>query len=599
MLKKIFTMDLLIAIASHVSFLYSAIFFIYKLATGQQNAVNMEFFEVSIVLFLFFNVGKFIEEKLQKSSNQDLKDLFKLKNKNSFILDNGKKIQIPTHKITKGHCVLVSKGDSVPVDGQLLSDFAILNYQSINGEPLPLEFHKNQEILSGSVNIGDTFKLLATKKASESFLMQTINRLENIFESPSKIETISKKIVSIFTPAVLILSIFAFIIWLTVGYLLGDFQKIYPGFSLPRDSSPLSAAIYIAVAVLVISCPCAFGIAAPIAIYSSSILASKNKILFANSQVYEQILLSKVIIFDKTGTLTLGMPKVVDFQGDPSLLLLAKQMTQNSTHPISNAIFNFIDHEVEFLFAEEIPGQGLKYVDQQGTIWQILSHDFAIKNNFLQNQNFSFTENGNYTVLAKNYEIVAVFLIKDEIKKTAKDTIKKLQNQGFKCIIASGDNQKNVADIAKKVGISQFFANLQPQAKASLVADLQKKSPVIFVGDGINDVLATKTAALSMAFETGSGLNNSIADVSLLKPDLILVYKAIEIVRRTNKLIKINFTWAILFNFLFVPLAFLGFIYPIIAMLLMLFSSIFLIINTLFFKKRNQKFLSKSQEQDF
>ncbi|MHA0314992.1 heavy metal translocating P-type ATPase [Mesomycoplasma ovipneumoniae] len=588
-------MELLIAIASHVSFIYSAVSFLYKISTGDK--ISMEFFEVSIILFLFFNAGKYLEEKLQKKSSSDFQGILKLKNRYSHIIVDGKKEQILTSKITPGNIVFVPKGEVIPTDSTLNSDFATIDYSSINGESLPIEFAKNQEILSGSINIGEPIYLTCTKKAQDSFLMQTINRLESIFETPSKIERVSTKIVSLFTPTVLILSFLAFAIWVIIGYSLGDFEKIYTGFTPPRNSHPFYVGAHIGVAVLVISCPCAFGIAAPMAIYSSSILASKNRILFANSEIYEKIITTKTIIFDKTGTLTEGKPKVVEFQGDSSFYPLIKEMAQNSKHPISLSIHNFLpEHQEKFdnFNVSETPGQGLELIDSDSNKYSLISHEFAKNNNFLIDDSFNFDKIGNYTVFAKNDRVIAVFLIIDQVKESAKKVVKKFQSQWINCIIASGDNLKNVENVAKILGIKQFYANLKPNDKFELVEKLKKETPIIFVGDGLNDILALKSADLSIAFESGSNLSNSIADISLFETDLVMVYKSIEIIKKTNKLVKLNFLWAILFNSLFIPLAFLGFINPVFSMSLMLFSSIFLIVNTIIFKKRHQKFLEKA-----
>lgn len=588
LLKGIFTMDLLIAIAGHFSFLYSAIAFIIKASQGKE--VHMEFFEISIVLFLFFNVGRYIETKLQKNSNSGLKELLKLKNKNSFIMVNGTKTEIPTFKIKPGDLVFVAKGESVPVDGTLQSNLAVLDYSSINGEPLPISFDQGQEILSGSINTGEAIIILATKNSANSFLMQTINRLETIFEQPSKIEKISSKIVSVFTPSVLLLSLTMFVVWLIIGYILGT-DKIYPIFKGPKDN-PFAAATYVATAVLVISCPCAFGIAAPIAIYSSSILASKNKILFGNAGVYEQVLQTKTIVFDKTGTLTKGQPAVENFQGDLSNLSLIKQLAMVSQHPISKAISNYIEINVEHLDnVVETPGQGL-FVELNNSQYSLTSLDYAQKAGFAFEE-FDFDKVGNYTVFAKDSKIVGVFLIQDQIKEDTKKVITQLHNLGYEPIIASGDNEQNVSKVAAQVGINKYFANLKPFDKEKLIIDL-KDNGVIFVGDGINDILASKQATLSMSFDNGSKLNSSIADVTLLETNLSLVYKTISIIKKTNQLIKINFSWAIVFNLIFIPLAAAGIIFPVIGMVLMFVSSTFLILNTLFFKKRNEKFLQKS-----
>lgn len=588
LLKGIFTMDLLIAIAGHFSFLYSAIAFIVKASQGGK--VHMEFFEISIVLFLFFNVGRYIETKLQKNSNSGLKELLKLKNKNSFIMVNGTKTEIPTFKIKPGDLVFVAKGESVPVDGTLQSNLAVLDYSSINGEPLPISFDQGQEILSGSINTGEAIIILATKNSANSFLMQTINRLETIFEQPSKIEKISSKIVSVFTPSVLLLSLTMFVVWLIIGYTLKT-DKIYEIFAGPKDN-PFAAATYVATAVLVISCPCAFGIAAPIAIYSSSILASKNKILFGNAGVYEQVLQTKTIVFDKTGTLTKGQPAVENFQGDLSNLSLIKQLAMVSQHPISKAISNYIEINVEHLDnVVETPGQGL-FVELNNSQYSLTSLDYAQKAGFVF-EGFDFDKVGNYTVFAKDSKIVGVFLIQDQIKEDTKKVITKLRDLGYEPIIASGDNEQNVSKVAAQVGIDKYFANLKPFDKEKLIIDL-KDNGVIFVGDGINDILASKQATLSMSFDNGSKLNSSIADVTLLETNLSLVYKTISIIKKTNQLIKINFSWAIVFNLIFIPLAAAGIIFPVIGMVLMFVSSTFLILNTLFFKKRNEKFLQKS-----
>lgn len=593
--KKIISMDLLIAIAGHVSFLYSLINFFIKIGLLHLSTINMEFFEVSIVLFLFFNIGKKIESKIQLKSNSGLKDLLKLKNKTSYILVNGTKEEIPTFKIKPNDSVVVAKGQTIPIDGKLLSEDALLDYSSITGESFPVRFSKNEEILSGSINLSDLIIVKATKTSNQSFLSLTINRLETIFEQPSRIERISVKIVKFLIPSILLISFLSFLGWIIAAHLIGGFNNVYSLFQGPRNSGIFAGAIHVAIAVLVICCPCAFGIAAPIAIYSSSILSSKNKILFANAKVYERLLKAKFIVFDKTGTITEGKPKVKNYQGDDKNLKIAKLMAQNSNHPMSLAINLYIKvTDNKIIKTTETPGVGLNYIDELNNSYELVSYNFAKNNNFFDLEKFNFDEVGNYTILAKNKSTIGVFLIVDDIKSDAKQTIKLLESKGFKCVIASGDNKSNVENIAKQVGILEFYYNLNPFDKEKLINDLKSKGPVIFIGDGINDILATKSADLSISFENGSNLNNSISDVSLLTPDLKLVYKTIEIVRRTNKLVKMNFIWAISFNSIFIPIAISGLIFPVVAMSLMFFSSTFLILNTIFFKVRNEKFLSKN-----
>ena len=589
-----FSMDFLIAIATHITYLYSMVMWIITIINKGILFINLEFFEVSYTLSFFIGMGHIIEDKMKRKTSLGIKELLKLQNKNVWVKENESEefINVKTNTTKIGDIIRVSKGESIPTDGILLSKDALIDYSSLLGEPIPKQIYQNQNILSGSINVGETLIYKATKSANDSTLLKIVSQLENIMDNKTKIERISQKIVKYFLPTILSISLLTFIIWVILGYQ----NIVLPTIFTKNFNDPITNAIYHAVATLVISCPCAFGIATPIAIYSSSSIASKNKILFSSPKIYEMINKIKYLAFDKTGTLTSGKPEIIEYYKIEDVNHYIYELTANSNHPISKSINEYLlknkdNSKVKFDLVKEISGIGVVGKIKNNE-YALVSYKYAIQNKFNFNQ--IKKDNEISTIFAINNNVIAYFKIDDLIKNDAYETIRKLHAMNLELILISGDSNSKVKKIAKELKIDHWYANKLPNEKSKIIDEYKKLGNIIFVGDGVNDILAIKNADIGIAYASGSEITNSVADISLIENDLNLVYKVIILTKRTIKLIKLNFSWASIFNILAIPLAIIGFIPPWLGALLMVCSTTVLLSNTLFFQARNKKLINNT-----
>ncbi|MGZ9763384.1 heavy metal translocating P-type ATPase [Mycoplasma sp. 5912] len=588
-------MDLLIAIGVHLSYFYSLILTIITLATPRKgyNVLEMYFWDVPSALLTFIGIGHYLEDKLKRKSSIGIKELLQLQNRFALLVQpDGSTKKVSTRSLKIGDQIIVPKGQNIPVDAVVLENTSELDMAFINGEPLPKTVEPGDYVISGANNITTSLKLQVQKTMGESTLTKIIDKLENIVDSSSKIQRLADRIVRYFIPAILSIALISFIIWTATIYSINNF----PSYLAKVDGANNSGIYYgikIGVTVVVIACPCAFGIAAPAAIYAASGLSSKNKILFASADVYEKLKNAKYIIFDKTGTLTQGKPTIQKVLGDQSYQNIAQSLASKSHHPLSQVIANYQSfNAVEITNEQEIPGYGI-VANSNGKQYELGSYKKMLEKNFNDLVNIENFEPFSYVALAEDSKIVMIFALGDTLKADAKDMIAKFHELGLHVVIASGDNQEVVKKFASDLGIHTFYGQLQPEQKLELIEEFKKKGETIFVGDGLNDILAIKTASLGIAFASGSDLVNSAADISLMTNELQAVYQAIYLAKKTLKVIKFNFLWAFFFNLLAIPVAISGILFPWLAAIIMIISNILLLSNTLYFKNRTAKKLKE------
>ncbi|MGZ9762651.1 heavy metal translocating P-type ATPase [Mycoplasma sp. 394] len=588
-------MDLLIAIGVHLSYFYSLILTIITLATPTKgySALEMYFWDVPSALLTFIGIGHYLEDKLKRKSSIGIKELLQLQNRFALLVQpDGSTKKVSTRYLKIGDQIIVPKGQNIPVDAVVLENTSELDMAFINGEPLPKTVEPGDYVISGANNITTSLKLQVQKTMGESTLTKIIDKLENIVDSSSKIQRLADRIVRYFIPAILSIALISFIIWTATLYSINNF----PSYLAKVDGANNSGIYYgikIGVTVVVIACPCAFGIAAPAAIYAASGLASKNKILFASADVYEKLKNAKYIIFDKTGTLTQGKPTIQKILGDQSYQNIAQSLASKSHHPLSQVIANYQSfNAIEITNEQEIPGYGI-VANSNGKQYELGSYKKMLEKNFNDLVNIENFEPFSYVALAEDSKIVMIFALGDTLKADAKDMIAKFHELGLHVVIASGDNQEVVKKFASDLGIHTFYGQLQPEQKLELIEEFKKKGETIFVGDGLNDILAIKTASLGIAFASGSDLVNSAADISLMTNELQAVYQAIYLAKKTLKVIKFNFLWAFFFNLLAIPVAISGILFPWLAAIIMIISNILLLSNTLYFKNRTAKKLKE------
>ncbi len=526
-------MNVLIALGTSVAYIYSLTLFY----THQHGF----YFEGSSAVICFVLVGEYLKSNAKKRAGDEIALLTTILPTQARCVNRAQTEWIATEKIKKGDKCLVVSGEKIPLDGIVLDGQAEISSAHINGEELPRVVEKGAEVIGGSLILNGEMTIQATKDANEFFVYEMLDLLEISQTTKPPIGRFADKVVSIFVPSIVILSVCAFIYWLFAGEGLGF-------------------ALSIAASVFVVSCPCALGLAVPLAVVCASLRAKKAEILVKNPDVYEKIKQIKMVVFDKTGTLTKGQIVLKNLKilttthTKESILSLAKSMQNNNPHPIAKAIVEFagdaqilqlesknyeIAKGVQCVFKRERYFLGsLKWINAQT---QIPTKDLET--------------HGQTIALAKESEILALFELQDSLRDNAKEVVDALHKRGVESVILSGDEQKNVAKIAKDLGISMFFANVNPTQKAQKIAELSQKGDVCFIGDGINDALALKEASFGISFAEATQLAQEAGDVLLLKNDLWGVILVFDIAHAALRAIKENLFFAYVYNIILIPIA--------------------------------------------
>lgn len=534
-------MNVLIALGTSVAYIYS----LYLFGLGESGF----YFEGSSAVICFVLVGEYLKSSAKKKASDSVAMLASmlpaqarlLKRKSDFKQEDMKWIAV--EQIQEGDECLVLSGEKIPLDGVVLSGRAEVSSAHINGEELPRLVESGTEVVGGSLVLNGELRILATKDSNAFFVYEMLDLLELSQSQKPPIGKLADKIASFFVPSVIIISVLAFVVWLALG----------------KD---LAFSLSIAACVLVISCPCALGLATPLAIVCASVRAKSLEILVKNPNVYEKAQNIKTLIFDKTGTLTKGEIKVQDCKiltkkGEVFVKSVAKTLQQNNPHPIAKAILEFTKNSVmlslenrEYEIAKGVRGRicGVDYY--LGQLEWVESHT-----------KIDIPKDENAIVLAGDGEILALFYLQDSIKENAKETIDALRERGIVPVILSGDNLKSVEKVANKLGVTEFFASVSPLQKVEIVREFTKKGDVCFVGDGINDVIALKEASFGISFIEATQLAQEVGDVLLLKNDLWGIVEIFDLSKATLHNIKENLFFAYVYNIVLIPIA-AGMLYP-------------------------------------
>lgn len=538
-------MNVLIALGTSVAYFYS----VYLFFSGEMRF----YFEGSSAIICFVLVGEYLKARAKKRANDELALLANLLPKEARILKDlcDKNPQwMAINSIKKDMLCLVVSGEKIPLDGIVVSGCAEISSAHINGEEMPKFAEKGAEIIGGSLLLNGEIIIQATKDADSFFVYEMLDLLEIAQEEKPPIGALADKIARIFVPSVIMLSILAFIIWLLVG-------------------KGLAFALSIAACVLVISCPCALGLAVPLAIVCASIRAKKDEILVKSPHIYEKAEQIKTIVFDKTGTLTKGeiIVKACEFLTNNKnfALSLAKSMQNHNPHPIAKAIMAFAKD------ADFIPLESKEYIIAKGVV-----ADFKAARYYLgalewiesmANVKTKTKVKESAIALAKEGEVLAIFYLEDAIKDNAKITIQALKARGITPVILSGDSKESVEKLAQSLEIESYFAAFNPMQKAQKIAALAKEGEVCFVGDGINDALALKEASFGISFAHATELAKEVGDVLLLKNDLWGIVLVFDLSRTTLQNIRQNLFFAYVYNIVLIPIA-AGVLYPFFGIVL-------------------------------
>ena len=535
------------------------------------------YFESAAFISVFVLLGDTMEERMHNNASNALKKLLDLQVKSAEVLRDGKFVQVPLDQVQVGDIIQVKPGQKVPVDGVITSGKTTLDESMITGESMPVTKKVGDDVVGSTINGDGAIQFRATKVGKDTMLSQIVEMVKKAQTSHAPIQNLTDKISGFFVPTVLIIAIATFVIWYSF---LG---------------ATLVQAMLFAVAVIVIACPCALGLATPTALMVGTGRAAKMGVLIKDGQALEEINDVKTVVFDKTGTITVGKPTVTDIIGDQDQVLrVAASLEASSEHPLAKAVMNAAKEKMvepqtvaDFTAVE---GKGVQAVidGQQAFVGNDkLLTDYQISAGMKQQMATLQDEAKTVVLVGLAKQVIGLIAIQDAPKPSSAQAIADLKARGLKTVMLTGDNERVANAIAKEVGIDQVIANVLPNEKAEHVKALEQDGKVAFVGDGINDAPALTTANVGIAMGSGTDIAIESGSIVLVQNDLRGVVKAIDISKKTFSRIKLNLFWALIYNVIGVPIAagvFVGFglqLSPEFAALAMAFSSVSVVTSSL------------------
>jgi len=567
-------MDVLVSMGTSSAYFYS----IYNLITG----VHEYYFEASAVIITLILLGKTFEAVAKGKTSEAIKKLIGLQPKTARIIKDGVEMDISIEKVEIGDIVVVRPGERIPVDGIVVEGNSAVDESMITGESIPIDKTVDDEVIGATINKFGTFKFRATKIGKDTVLSQIIKLVEDAQGSKAPVQRLADKIAGVFVPVVVVIALITFLGFYFIG---GNFN----------------IGLINAVAVLVIACPCALGLATPTAIMVGTGKGAENGILIKSGEHLERAHKIDTIVFDKTGTITKGEPEVTDIisfndMDRDEILKIAASVERTSEHPLGQSIVKKGEEELLKLLEPEkfiaIPGKGLKATFEGKEVF--------IGNRKLMSDNNISIANGEEILLKLEEEgktamllsldnkLSGILAVADKIKETSRDAIEELKNMGLDIYMITGDNERTAKAIAKEVGITNVLAEVLPENKAEVVEEIKSRGKNVgMVGDGINDAPALAAADVGFAIGTGTDVAMEAADITLMRGDLSSIVTAIRLSHRTMRTIKQNLFWAFFYNSIGIPFAALGFLDPMIAGAAMAFSSVSVVTNSLRLKRFN------------
>lgn len=541
----------------------------------------LSFGTVAAMIITLNLIGRYIESRMKSNAAKEIRLLISLKATTANVLTNEAIVETPIDAVKLGEIIIIRQGEKIPLDGKIIEGKASINESMVTGEPLPVYKTVNDNVISGTIVENGIINVKVEKVGEETFINQMIKLVEEAQSSKVPIQALADKITRYFVPIVLILAILSFVFWFFNYELYLPFlhkaANIFPW--IITDAGALSTAIFSFVATLVIACPCALGLATPMALVTSSGVAAKKGLIIKNGEAIQMAKDINVILFDKTGTITTGQLTVVDHNIDDEVLNIIANIEENSIHPLAKAIVNYVIDKAKFkkitiTDIEEISGQGIK--------GKFNNDIFKIGKPIYTENYLNFLENGE-TVLevTRNDEIIGYIRISDVLKEDAANTMTKIKELGLITAMVTGDNEITARAIANKISIDEVWAGVSPEKKVDIIRKYQiEGKKVMMVGDGINDAAALKAAEIGVAIGTGSDLTIESADIIISKGDISKILVAINLSKLTFKKIKQNLFWAFIYNIIAIPMAMMSLLHPVIAEAAMLLSSINVIYNS-------------------
>ncbi|MCR3956024.1 MAG: heavy metal translocating P-type ATPase, partial [Gudongella sp.] len=559
-------MDVLIAMGTSAAYFYS----VYNIFAG----VHEYYFEASAVIITLILLGKTFEAVAKGKTSEAIKKLMGLQPKTARVLKDGEEKEIPIENLQIGDIIIVKPGEKVPVDGVIVQGSSSLDESMITGESIPVDKGEGDQVVGATINKFGSFRFEAQKIGKDTVLSQIIRLVEDAQGSKAPVQRLADKISGIFVPVVIGIAL--------VTFLAFNFIDSF------------NTGLINAVAILVIACPCALGLATPTAIMVGTGKGAENGILIKSGEHLERAHKMDSIIFDKTGTITKGKPDVTDIlsfgEKEDEILRIAASVEKTSEHPLGEAIVKKAEEEgMDLREAESfsaVPGKGLQ-ASFEGKSILIGNRRLMIENNVdLANREKDIekleTEGKTAMLLSVDRRLTGIIAVADGIKETSQAAIRELQDMGLKVFMITGDNERTARAIGAQVGIENILADVLPEDKASEVEKLKSQGMHVgMVGDGINDAPALAAADVGFAIGTGTDVAMEAADITLMRGDLEGVVTAMRLSHRTMKTIKQNLFWAFFYNTLGIPFAALGFLNPMVAGAAMAFSSVSVVSNSL------------------
>lgn len=579
-------MDTLVALSTGIAFLFSVFNTVYPqfwLARGLEPHV---YFEAATVIVVFISLGKLLEERAKSNTSSAIKKLIGLQPNTVRAVVDGREVELPIAGVQVGQTLVVRPGERIPVDGQVTEGESYVDESMITGEPVPVRKADGEAVFAGTVNQSGSFRFVAKKVGGTTLLASIIRMVREAQGSKAPVQKLVDKIAGIFVPVVIGIAIVTFIVWMLLG-----------------GENAFSHALLASVAVLVIACPCALGLATPTAIMVGIGKGAENNILIKDAESLELGHRVNAVVLDKTGTITQGRPTVTaeywENTIDPGVVKgILRAGESLSEHPLARAVVDWLEDQrlinAQVTDFESLTGRGIRFVHGPNTYYvgnqRLLTEQDIITSTDLKDRAEALRQRANTVVfMARNREAIGMVAIADPIKESSAEAIRTLHDRDIEVYMLTGDNEQTAAAVAEQVGLDDYRAEVLPADKADFVRELQQRGKVVaMVGDGINDSQALATADVSIAMGHGSDIAMDVAKMTLITSDLAAIPRALELSKLTVRGIRQNLFWAFIYNLIGIPIA-AGLLYPINGFLLdpmiagaaMAFSSVSVVLNSL------------------
>ena len=609
-------MDSLIFLGSLFSLIYS-VYFIIKLIIAPSDYYIYEasagkimfhtYLDSAAMILVIVSIGKLIENLSKRKARSTINELLKLRPKYANLIKENEIVKVETKFLKAGDKIIIKEGETIPLDGVIINGSTSVDESLLTGESLPINKEEGDKVIGGSVNKDGSITVLIDKSKKDNVLNKIISLVMEASNMDTKLTRKVDKVSRIFVPIILVISVIVFCIWLGIDYGANSGNAVLN----THFTSAFDEAFSFAISVMVVSCPCALGLATPISLLVGSSIFAKNGILVNKNEAIENMKEIDCLVLDKTNTITNGKLTVNDyviFTKNPAKLNRIYTIEKYSTHPLSEGIATLLQDkaslEKDFTMVSNVPGKGVKGVYKDEIIYignESLVNEFykGEENNILIEKLSIYKKEGTLPIIAfTEKEIFALFSLKDELKKDAKEFIKEVKKSFKKVVLLTGDNEIIAHNIAEEVGIEEVIANVKPDGKGEVIKKLKEENyHVMMVGDGVNDSIALTLADVGVGIAKGSDVALASSDFILMNDDLLDILDIIKISKKIRTNISFNLLWAFLYNVVFIPVAAGAFaslhfvLSPMYASMLMALSSVTVCLNalTLFLYRRKTK----------